>query len=79
MGSSIPKGPKSSPVYVEPSPCVVYSGAMRSLSDHVRRLSAIANRRGAPGAVFVLSVAESRTVPVAYVRRAVAILRSLPR
>lgn len=59
----------------------VYCGAMNSrpLSEHVRRLSAIAERRRAPGAVFCLAVAESRTVPVAYVRRAVAILRSLPR
>lgn len=59
----------------------LYCPAMRSrpLSEHVRRLSAIAERRRAPGAVFCLAVAETRTVPVAYVRRAVEILRSLPR
>lgn len=45
------------------------------LSRHVRRLSIIAERRKVPGAVFCLAVAESRTSPVAYVRRAVAILR----
>lgn len=49
------------------------------LSEHVRRLSTIAQRRKVPGAVFCLEIAESRTAPVAYVRRAVAILRSMPR
>lgn len=47
-----------------------------ALSVHVRRLLAIATRRKVPGAVFCLTVAESRTNSGAYVRRAVAMLRT---
>lgn len=53
--------------------------SLSRLSEHVRRLSTIAQRRNVPGAVFCLSVAESRAVPVAYVRRAVSLLRSIAR